>query len=311
MSAPEFFMSLCAHQPAVLDVFDSLLQARVARVQEEAQGGEGTDNSQVITKTEAGKAGGAGSGTDPGLAMFSQAHWSQQAIEEGLAAGSLLQGVVHVSARSRQEGVVVVGAGPSGTSGSMLGRLLRLSGLAAINRAMHGDRVAGGKLGLVPGGLAMHRAKPACLCHALLTCNACDELASIGIYDSYSCRPVFIAITVVGVSHAVQCGCWSQLEVPHPPHPRWGALKLGRVIMKMREVAVMRGSCCWVIRGLMGRRRGRRRCWPQVGEFVRGGWDWRETAIGIADVSLPMGIERVPDLFSLAGHGFNRLHHIT
>lgn len=51
----------------------------------------------------------------------------------------VLQGMLHVSQRSPQEAVVQVGGG----SDMVLGRLVRVCGREAINRALQGDRVAG------------------------------------------------------------------------------------------------------------------------------------------------------------------------
>lgn len=49
------------------------------------------------------------------------------------------QGRLHVSKRSPLEAVVEAGSGPD----AALGRLLRVSGRAAMNRALEGDTVAG------------------------------------------------------------------------------------------------------------------------------------------------------------------------
>ncbi|GFH13537.1 photolyase/cryptochrome alpha/beta domain-containing protein, partial [Haematococcus lacustris] len=50
------------------------------------------------------------------------------------------EGVVHVSKHNPREALVVVG--PGGSSSLTAGRMLRLSGRTALNRAMHGDTVA-------------------------------------------------------------------------------------------------------------------------------------------------------------------------
>ena len=96
-------------------------------------------------------------------------HWNQAQISHGLASGILIKGKLDVSRRSRREGVVIVSSassqsragdveegaidegedGSEGRAGSIkrkvdgdqLGRMLRVSGLAAMNRAMHGDLV--------------------------------------------------------------------------------------------------------------------------------------------------------------------------
>ena len=98
------------------------------------------------------------------------AHWSSQTqVMAGLASGLLIKGELDVSRRSRREGVVLITASSRSTEdedeglssmseedgkgdnqagrdarkveGDQLGRMLRVSGLAAMNRAMHGDTV--------------------------------------------------------------------------------------------------------------------------------------------------------------------------
>ena len=105
LSAADYFGSCWGHVPAVADVFDSIQQS-----QAEAQQQQGQASS--------------GGGFRP--------HPSLAGMEAGLASGALLAGTLCASRRVPGEATVNVGAG----------RQLLLSGRAALNRAVHGDRVA-------------------------------------------------------------------------------------------------------------------------------------------------------------------------
>ncbi|GLI59064.1 hypothetical protein VaNZ11_000895, partial [Volvox africanus] len=110
LSAAEYVSRCWPPGSAVSELFDSLMAAKVAAAA--AAPGEGDEAYRP--------------------------HLSQQEVEEGLAAGLLLRGVVRVSRRSPREAVVELGHGPD----SAPGRLVRVSGRAALNRAMEGDVVA-------------------------------------------------------------------------------------------------------------------------------------------------------------------------
>lgn len=104
LSAAAYFGGCWGHVPAVADAADALQLARA-----------GAD--------EAGR-GSSGVAYPP--------HLSSAALEAGLAAGSLLSGTLSVSRRARGEASVAVGGG----------RSLLVVGREAMNRAVHGDRVA-------------------------------------------------------------------------------------------------------------------------------------------------------------------------
>ncbi|KAL4433810.1 hypothetical protein ABPG75_000251 [Micractinium tetrahymenae] len=108
LSAADYFGGCWAHCSEVTDVFDSIQQSKAA-ADEAAQ--------------QAQQAGGAGGGFRP--------HFSAAALEGGLASGALLAGTLCASRRVPGEATVAVG-----------GRQLLLSGRSALNRAVHGDRVA-------------------------------------------------------------------------------------------------------------------------------------------------------------------------
>ncbi|GIM17195.1 hypothetical protein Vretimale_19713, partial [Volvox reticuliferus] len=120
LSAAEYVSRCWPPGSAVSELYDSLMAAKVAAAA--AVQGEGD-------------------------AAY-RPHLSQQEVEEGLAAGLLMRGVLHVSRRNPREAVVELGRGPD----SALGRLVRVSGRAAMNRAMEGDAVAVRLL--LPGGPA-------------------------------------------------------------------------------------------------------------------------------------------------------------
>ncbi|GFR46924.1 hypothetical protein Agub_g8571, partial [Astrephomene gubernaculifera] len=100
-------------------------------------------DSLCAAKLAAAAADGGGGGGDVSYSP----HLSQQEVEEGLAAGELLRGVLRVSRRFPREAVVDCGHGPDAAGG----RLVRVSGRGAMNRAMEGDLVA---VRLLPPGAA-------------------------------------------------------------------------------------------------------------------------------------------------------------
>lgn len=102
LSTAAYWGGVWGHVPAVADVFDSVQQS----------------------KAEEARQGGGGGGFLP--------HLSHAAMEAGLASGALLSGTLCVSRRVPGEATVAVGGG----------RQLLISGRAALNRAIHGDRVA-------------------------------------------------------------------------------------------------------------------------------------------------------------------------
>lgn len=105
LSTAAYWGGVWGHVPAVADVFDSLQQSKA----EEARQGSG---------------GSGGGGFRP--------HLSHAAMEAGLASGDLLAGTLCASRRVPGEATVAVGGG----------RQLLISGRPALNRAIHGDRVA-------------------------------------------------------------------------------------------------------------------------------------------------------------------------
>lgn len=105
LSAAAYWGGVWGHVPAVADVFDSVQQSKA----EEARQGGG---------------GGGGGGFRP--------HLTHAAMEAGLASGALLAGTLCASRRVPGEATVAVGGG----------RQLLISGRPALNRAIHGDRVA-------------------------------------------------------------------------------------------------------------------------------------------------------------------------
>ena len=105
LSAADYFGGCWGHVPAVVDVFESIQQ-----------------------QSKAGEAASSGAG---GGGAF-RPHLSAAAMEAGLAAGALLAGTLSASRRVRGEASVAVGGG----------RVLVVAGWAAMNRAVHGDRVA-------------------------------------------------------------------------------------------------------------------------------------------------------------------------
>ncbi|KAG2445884.1 hypothetical protein HXX76_000488 [Chlamydomonas incerta] len=133
LSAAEYVSRCWAPGSAVAQLFDSLTAARLAAKDRAREG-----------------AGGEGAGE----AVYAP-HLSQQEVEEGLAAGTLMRGTLHVSRRSPTEGVVELGHGPD----AALGRLVRVSGRGALNRAIEGDVVAVRLL--LPGGPAPEQHNPA------------------------------------------------------------------------------------------------------------------------------------------------------
>ncbi|PRW57734.1 DIS3-like exonuclease 1 [Chlorella sorokiniana] len=106
LSTAAYWGGVWGHVPAVADVFDSVQQSKA---QEAHQGGG---------------SGSGGGGFRP--------HLSHAAMEAGLASGALLAGTLSVSRRVPGEAIVAVGGG----------RQLLISGRPALNRAIHGDRVA-------------------------------------------------------------------------------------------------------------------------------------------------------------------------
>ncbi|KAG2451560.1 hypothetical protein HYH02_004158 [Chlamydomonas schloesseri] len=136
LSAAEYVSRCWAPGSAVAQLFDSLTAAKLAERDKEGGGG-----------------GGAGGGAGGSEAVYAP-HLSQQEVEEGLAAGSLMRGTLHVSRRSPTEAVVELGHGPD----AALGRLARVSGRAALNRAIEGDVVAVRLL--LPGGPAPEQPPP-------------------------------------------------------------------------------------------------------------------------------------------------------
>ncbi|EFJ50680.1 hypothetical protein VOLCADRAFT_88450 [Volvox carteri f. nagariensis] len=117
LSAAEYVSRYWPPGSPVSELYDSLMAAKLA--------------------TTAGDGGGGGGRGRGGDAAYTP-HLTQQEVEEGLAAGVLMRGVVHVSRRNPREAVVELGHGPD----AALGRLVRVSGRAALNRAMEGDVVA-------------------------------------------------------------------------------------------------------------------------------------------------------------------------
>ncbi len=103
LSSAAYWGGVWGHVPAVADVFDSVQQSKAADAR---QGGSG------------------GGGFRP--------HLSHAAMEAGLASGDLLEGTLCASRRVPGEATVAVGGG----------RQLLISGRPALNRAIHGDRVA-------------------------------------------------------------------------------------------------------------------------------------------------------------------------
>ncbi|KAF5836943.1 hypothetical protein DUNSADRAFT_5220 [Dunaliella salina] len=113
----------------VFELFDSLLQTKCEQEQRAAAVAAGDEEA-------AAQAAAASQELKP--------YWSQLMVEEGLMQGELLQGVLHVSMRNPREAVVQVG---NVSANSALGRLVRVSGRQACNRALHGDTVAGDEEG--------------------------------------------------------------------------------------------------------------------------------------------------------------------
>ena len=105
LSAANYFGGCWGHDADVADVFDSIQQSKAEEAAGDARPGAGT------------------AGFRP--------HLSGAALEAGLAAGSLLAGTLAVSRRVRDEATVAAG-----------GRMLLITGRTAMNRAVHGDRVA-------------------------------------------------------------------------------------------------------------------------------------------------------------------------
>eukprot|EP00798_Chlamydomonas_sp_ICE-L_P016297 gene16297-22485_t len=137
VSTQECFTSLWGHCQAVADLFDSLNQAKKQEgdgVGPPATGGE-VSYKQYCTQQvlEEGLAAG-----EFLRAMINEVRDEGEVLEEGLAAGGFLRGSFQVSKRNPFEAVVQVGS----SSDSQLGRLIQVSGRAAMNRAMHGDTVA-------------------------------------------------------------------------------------------------------------------------------------------------------------------------
>ncbi|GLC43803.1 hypothetical protein PLESTB_000909600 [Pleodorina starrii] len=112
LSAAEYVSRCWPPGSPVAELYDSLMAAKLAAAAAPGEGGGGD--------------------------MTYTSHLSQQEVEEGLAAGLLMRGVVHVSRRNPREAVVELGHGPD----AALGRLVRVSGRASLNRAMEGDVVA-------------------------------------------------------------------------------------------------------------------------------------------------------------------------
>ncbi|KAI3434597.1 hypothetical protein D9Q98_002666 [Chlorella vulgaris] len=102
LSAAAYFGGCWGHDPAVVDVFDSIRQSRADEGRQEA----------------------ASSFAFP-------PHLSPAALEAGLASRSLLSGPLAISRRSREEASVAVGGG----------RAVLVLGRGALNRAVHGDKV--------------------------------------------------------------------------------------------------------------------------------------------------------------------------
>ncbi|GAB4819868.1 hypothetical protein N2152v2_006914 [Parachlorella kessleri] len=122
MPAADYFDHFYRGSPGVLDVFESrvqsLAEAKRATIAQQVQGGSSSSSS---------------SGYKP--------HLSVAAVDAGLSQGSLLQGVLSISRRSRDEGSVRIGGG-GGVAGEAAAQHVLISGRAALNRAMHGDTVA-------------------------------------------------------------------------------------------------------------------------------------------------------------------------
>ena len=105
---------------------------------------------------------------------------------------ALAQGVIHVSRRNPREAVVQVGSGAD----AVLARMVRLVGSTALNRAVDGDTVAGGRGGEGKGGGEdMHKAgRGGSRAHAYLrrALGCCGTCPPTPLYTRPTAVPVLL-----------------------------------------------------------------------------------------------------------------------